>query len=98
MAWATGQVTLLAGPTQLSPSIPGQQVLCRQILIQNNSANNMRLGDANVSATRGIQLNAAPGGGGGSFNSGATPIFNSYLSDFWLFGTQGDVVDFMFNT
>lgn len=91
MAWITLQVTLGSGATQVSTS----KTLCRQILMQNNAANVCRLGDSTVSATIGLSMNP---GGAGAFNSGPVAIYNSYLSDFWLFGTAADVIDVLYNT
>ena len=93
MAWVSLQVILGAGATQISTS----NTFCRQIIIQNNAAGTMRVGDSTVSATKGIYLAAGPGGG--SINSGpASPVYNSYLSDFWVFGTSTQVVDVFYNT
>jgi hypothetical protein len=92
MAWTLLQTALGAGATQLSTS----NTLCRQVIIQNNSAHVMKLGDSTVSATKGIAMLLGPGGG--SFNSGAVTTYNSYLSDFWVFGTAADVVDIFYNT
>lgn len=96
MAWISLQATLGSGATQLvPPSSPTAQINCRQVIIQNNASHVMRLGDSTVSSTKGVTLN---GSGAGSFNSGPVEIYNSYLSDFWVFGTSGDVVDIFFNT
>ncbi len=97
MAWTLIQTSLGAGATQIAPpASPQAQILCRQVIIQNNAAHIMRVGDSTVSATKGIYLAAGPGGG--SLNSGAVAIYNSYLSDFWVFGTAADVVDVFYNT
>jgi hypothetical protein len=96
MAWTLYQQTLTANATQLIPPTGGVNVLARQVIIQNNAAASMRIGDNTVSATKGIYLAAGPGGG--SLNSGAVQIYNSYLSDFWAFGTSGNVVDIFVNT
>ena len=97
MAWQSLQVTLGAAATQLAPpSSSTAQVQCRQVIAQNNSAASMRLGDSTVSATKGLYLAAGPGGG--TFNSGPSVSYNSYLSDFWVFGTAATVVDVFYNT
>lgn len=97
MAWVLTQATLGAAATQLVPPASAQaQIMCRQIIIQNNAAHTMRIGDSSVSATKGIFLALGPGGG--SFNSGVVTIYNSYLSDFYAFGTAADVVDILYNT
>jgi hypothetical protein len=97
MAWQLLQTTLLATATQLAaPSSPTAQIQCRQVIIQNNAAGTMRVGDSTVSSTKGILLAAGPGGG--SFNSGPVDCYNSYLSDFYVFGTVSQIVDVFFNT
>lgn len=89
--WALLQVTIPTGggPIQFST----KQTLCRQIIIQNNSADAMRIGDSTVSATNGINLDP----GGDSLNSGPTVVYNSDLRDFWAFGTAADVLDIFYN-
>jgi hypothetical protein len=96
MAWTSYQATLTAAATQLIPPTGGVNVLARQVIIQNNAAGTMRVGDSSVSATKGYYLAAGPGGG--VLNTGAATIYNSYLSDFWVFGTSGQVVDILVNT
>ena len=92
MSWVLVQQTLGSGATQISTA----NTFCRQIIIQNNAAHSMRVGDSTVTASKGIYLAAGPGGG--SINSGpASPVYNSYISDFWVFGTSGDVVDVLVN-
>ena len=90
MAWTLLQKALGAGATQLAPpASPTAQIMCRQIIIQNNAAHSMRLGDSTVSSTKGIYLAAGPGGG--TVNSGPVVVYNSYLSDWWAFGTAADL-------
>lgn len=88
------QVTLGAGATQVST----QNIFCRQIFFQNNAANVVRVGNDNtVSATKGMALAPAAGGNpGGSLNSGPSPIYYTYLSDWWLFGTAAQVIDVLY--
>jgi hypothetical protein len=96
MSWISLQVTVGTGggPTQFGPVHP--HVPIRQILIQNNAAHSMRIGDSTVSATVGMYLASGPGGG--DFNSGPVDIYNSRLSDFYVFGTAGDIVDIFYNS
>lgn len=96
--WALLQVAIGAGggPTQLSSPAQASQILCRQIIIQNNAAGSMRVGDSTVSATKGIYLAAGPGGG--TVNSGPVVVYNSLLSDWWVFGTAGQLIDVLYNT
>ena len=91
--WVTLPVTLTAVATQIS-TLTTQ---CRQIFVQNNSAAVCRLGDANVSATRGIQL-AAAGAVNSIWTTGPSVAYASQLSDLWLFGTSGDIIDVFYQT
>jgi hypothetical protein len=85
----TLQVTLLATATQLSTSRQAVQA----IIFQNNATHIVRIGDVNVSATRGIALAPASAGDVGTF---APPIdYTTDLTEWWLFGTAGDVIDVM---
>lgn len=89
------QVTIPAGgKARLSDSLPsGMQpnTFVQQLLIQNNSGDIVRVGDDTVSATKGIIINAT-----GAFGPGSFMNYGLYLSDVWLFGTSGDVVDVFF--
>jgi hypothetical protein len=98
------QVTIAATgvPQQISKSLPAnnqqgnavfnnESIFFQQITFQNNGSNPMRLGDRSVSATRGIIL-----GPSGS-NTSTVPInYSTYLSDWWLEGTAGDVCDILY--
>ena len=108
MANLIGQCTIPAGgKVQLSTGIqlpsnnsggigaaPSQNgnIFVQQLIVQNNQAHNMRLGDVTVSSTKGLLLLA----NGGSFNGGAFINYGTYLSDWWINGTSGDVVDFIY--
>jgi hypothetical protein len=62
----------------------------QSIVPQNNGTNNMRLGDGSVSGTRGLLF--PPGsslGGAQAFNGPGN------LLDFYVYGTSGDIMDFM---
>jgi hypothetical protein len=97
MPWNLLQTTLGSAATQLAPPANAtSQVLCRQVIIQNNATHTMRLGDSSVTSSKGIYLAVGPGGG--SFNTGPSTVYNSYLSDFWVVGTSGDTVDIFYNT
>lgn len=90
------QVTLLAGATQIvaNQDFPGggAQIYCSYLVIQNNSAANLRVGDNTVTATRGLLLTP----GGSSNTATINPPRGTRLSDWWLFGTVGDVVDILY--
>lgn len=79
------QIPLTSVAVQIS-AIPAY---FNQMIIQNNAVANCRYGDATVSATRGIQLYA----GGGSASIGTVSGQQGDASQFWVFGTSGDVVD-----
>ncbi len=89
------QITIPAGgKVQLTDTTAGFPVnippntFVQQLTIQDNAANSCRVGDVTVSATRGILLTA-----GGAFGPGSFMNYGTYLSDWWLFGTAGDVID-----
>jgi hypothetical protein len=80
------QVTLGAAATQVTATI----VPCVYVIFQNNAAHNIRVGDATVTATKGILLVAGPGGGTGLFTYAAS---KTGLQNWYIFGTAADVVD-----
>jgi hypothetical protein len=91
----TLQVTLGAGATQVfTPGVLAPSIFARQVQIQNNAAANVRVGDANVSATRGALLLAASNG---SVNYGENTTGGEIdLSTIWLFGTATQVIDVIY--
>lgn len=95
------QVTLLAVATPiLAPSAtqtPSQnRIAFQSLIIQNNSAHSCRVGDASVTATTGIAL--ASGSTTSQIPLVITPPleYSSDLSEYFLFGTAGDVIDVMY--
>jgi len=87
---ATYQVTLGSAATQVSAT----PVNARQVIFQNNSAANCRIGDNQVTTVgngRGILLSA--GSPGGSLNAGSLVAFNVNLADWYIYGTVGSVID-----
>lgn len=95
MADRNGQVTIPSGgkialasgiPSTVSPN---QSLQCLQV--QNNGNNNMRFGDGSVSQTKGIILYPS-----GSSNLALAIAATSMISDWWVWGTPGDVLDFIF--
>jgi len=83
------QVTLGAVATPISTT----SEVFNQMIVQNNSAAACRLGDSTVSATKGISMAAAA----------ATPpvVIGPFVgqegdaSQFYLFGTSGDLIDIL---
>lgn len=72
-------------PTQLYTSF-------QQLMFQNNSTHNMRVGDATVTSTKGIVLLA----NGGSLTLGSLMEYSSDLSEWYVAGTAADVLDILF--
>lgn len=92
MAVRTLQVTLGAAATPLLSAGAHQQVLW--FTIQNNSAAAARIGDANVTATRGIALTPA----GASYTVGPGPSNTGRdLGSWYVFGTATDVIDVVYD-
>jgi hypothetical protein len=110
MANLIGQVTIPAGgKIQLSTGIgqitggtgAGQgyaqgNLYVQQLQVQNNGSHTMRLGDVTVSATRGLILAAGNTTPQAPDNIGGFVNYCSFLSDWWVFGTVGDVCDFLY--
>jgi hypothetical protein len=85
------QVTIGAGTnTQFTTS----DIPVRQIIVQNNAAHNARIGDVNTTTSRGALL--ASGSPGGSINLG--PFYDNpeNLKEWFVAGTQNDVIDIIF--
>lgn len=89
-------------PQQISKSLPAanrtgpelfdpQNTFAQQIIFQNKGSNNMMLGDTTVSTTRGLVLVPS-----GAANVGAFINYGTYLSDWWVVGTAGDVLTVLY--
>lgn len=86
----TLQVTIGAGVTQISAtSLP-----VHQVMFQNNAAHAMRIGDSLTTSSRGGQL--ASGSPGGSLNAGTFQYQQTNLNQWFVAGTQNDVIDIVF--
>jgi hypothetical protein len=81
------QVTLNAGPTSLA-SNSAVVTMAPQLIIQNNAAHSCRVGGPAVTNAIGISLASA----GGTLNWQT----QSYLTDWFIQGTSGDVIDIMY--
>lgn len=88
----TAQITMTGSAVQFSTA----GVPCRAIFIQNNSTHSVRVGDANVTTTRGALL--ASGSPGGSLYSGPFVVYATNLFDWWAIGTNGDLLDVVYIT
>ena len=93
------QVTLGSGATQIlapTPQAPIANIAVSLLIIQKNTTNNATIGDNTVTATKGIVIAAGTPG---------VPLIlqfsqprGSLLSQYWLFGTQNDVVEVLYET
>lgn len=90
------QVTLTSAATQISAN---SNIYCSELIIQNNAAAVVRVGDNTVTASKGIVLlpNATPPGGGSITNT-LIPIRGTHLQDWWLFGTAGNIIDILYES
>lgn len=84
-------VTGTSQPIIPAAVVPDRILPFQQFIPQNNGMHNMRIGDAGVSATRGIILFPS----GGSMNVCPQLQYSGDLSEFYVNGTAGDVLDMM---
>lgn len=90
MAVKTRQVTIGAGVTQVTTS----DIPAHQVMFQNNSTHSMRVGDSATTSSRGALL--ASGSPGGSINAGAYQFQQTNLNEWFVAGTNGDVLDVIY--
>lgn len=89
----TIQITLGAAATRVTAS----RIVSPFITIQNNAAHSIRIGDNTVSATKGIFIPATAAAGAGSGSLTVQRADNNILlSNYYVFGTAGDVVDIIY--
>lgn len=92
MALHQGSVTIPAGgKIQFSTT----RTPIMEIHIENNAGNVMHVGDSTVSTTRGISL-AANGVATSFVHMGPHKALNMDLTEWWVAGTSGDVLDFLY--
>lgn len=89
MAVATLQVTLGAGVT---PIIPSGNIFFKWVIFQNNAAANMRLGDANVTSSRGLLLQPV----GSATPPYSVPVTGN-LAKWFVIGTTAQVLDVIYD-
>ena len=89
----SGQVTIPTGGGPIQLSTVG--TLVRFIAFQNNAAGAMFVGGPNASATVGYGLSAT--GGTLVLQGGGSAYFAS-LSEFWVFGTAAQVLNYVYVT
>jgi len=87
------QITLGAGATRFSTT----SVRIREIYLENNAGNVMRVAGSTVSATVGISLTAS-GVPASVLHLGPHTALNMDLSEFWVFGTANDKLDVLYVT
>jgi hypothetical protein len=76
------------GPGNLTSNIAGNgNIYAQQMIFQNQGAANMWIGDATTTDVNGLLL-----GPSGSANFGAFINYGTYLSDWWVVGTPGQVL------
>lgn len=95
-AWGkvrTMQVTLGAAAT---PMISSGDINFKWVIFQNNSTHTMRLGDANITTSRGLLLLAGPAGGSYTQQPFSSPQTGT-LAAWYVFGTAGDVLDIIYD-
>lgn len=80
--WKTLQVTLGASATQITAS----STTCVVVVVQNNATHNVTFGDNTITASKGVLL--TPGASLTLYSTKGVA-----LSQYYLFGTQNDVID-----
>lgn len=87
----TLQVTLTGSAQQVSAT----NIKCKWAILQNNAAAVMRIGDANVTASRGAAIAAS----GGSFSVPVSTVatFDTDLSQWYVIGTATQVLDVVYD-
>lgn len=89
MAIHTLQVTLGASATPLTTT----DTFARWVVIQNNAANSMRVGDSTVTSTKGILLASGSPGGSVTLPEEHTPSTTYDLSQIYILGTNTQLAD-----
>lgn len=96
MALKTLQITQSGAAIQVSAQLPaGSPTKVKWIAFQNNAAAAMRVGDSNVSSTRGYSLAAT----GGTWNV-PVPLNSTMgadLTQWYVFGTSTQVLDIVYD-
>ena len=87
---ASGKVRITDTTAGFFVNVPANTMV-QTLLIQNNAAHSIRVGDSTVTSTKGVQITAS-----GSSNFGAFMNYNTMLSDWWIDGTAGDVIDILY--
>lgn len=86
------QVTMtgVAAPVQLSTT----SVRCKEVYLENNAGNVMRVGDSTANVTNSIGISLTAGGVPASvLHLGPHDAYNLDLSQIWVAGTLNDKLD-----
>ena len=84
------QVTIAA--TNTPQRLTTTNTKAYQIVFQNNAAHVMRIGDSTTTSTVGLVLSA----GGGAANAVPRIVQDTDLTDWYVNGTQNDVLDILY--
>lgn len=87
----TLQTTIGAATTEVSTT----DIYATQITFQDNATHTMRVGDKNTSSTHGALLSAGSPGGSATFSVPSSGKALN-LADFYVAGTQNDVLDVIY--
>ena len=88
-----GQITLTSSATPLIAA-GSPNVYASALQVQNNSIHNARVGDNTVTASRGVAIGSV----GGGFYTAPCPPKGTLLNQWFVFGTAGDVIDFLYES
>lgn len=81
------------GPGNLKSNVMGNgNIYVQQMILQNQGSNDMHFGDATTTATNGLLISST-----GAANLGSFINYASYISDWWVVGTAGDVLFVLYN-
>lgn len=86
------QVTIGSGVTQVSTS----SVSVKQVTFQNNAAHSIRVGGVKTTSSLGTLVSGGSPGGATTLGDGIT--YSSDLREWYIAGTQNDVIDVMYVT
>jgi hypothetical protein len=92
------QLTTSGAAQQISPNLNGfnqsNQIYCSLLIIQNNGAGNIRVGDNTVSSSKGILISPS----GGSLTANLFIVRGTMLAQWWIYGAASNEVDILYET
>ena len=86
------QITIGAGVTQVATT----SITVKQLSFQNNGGHNIRVGGHMVTSSLGMLIATGTPGGALTFGDGVT--VSSNLREWYIAGTQNDVIEVMYVT